>query len=359
MQHQRKNAILSTSVIACVVGLAGCNKHYRVDPVMSTSQSSGIPWTETSATAGFGTTEVEKINPYTYNGSTKEGVSGKSFYATASDTAEPDLEKRKEARNQLQSAIMRISDESTAIHLTAIKAAENNSNLFLGLPALGMSAAAAVSPLGAANSLSAGSTALQGSRSFVNEQVFRNALFDSIILLIQEDRHAKKEAIRENWSKSIAEYNVEAALQDAAEYHQAGSFYHGLALLADAANDKANKLRGSRSTLESPGVLSTFASKTDIARAESRAEAAADALKRLEALKASLEAQIPAIDAAINAAEDPAKKAELEGLKEKTLAQIATLETQITAANEGLAQAKEQLKQAQDKYREGIGMKGR
>jgi len=326
--------------MASVVGLAGCNKNYRVDPVMSTSQCSGIPWTETSATAGLGTTDVEKINPYTYNGSTKEGVSGKSFYATASDPDEPDLEKRKEARNQLQSAIMRISDESTAIHLTAIKAAENNTNLFLGLPALGMSAAATVSPLGAANSLSAASTALQGSRSFINEQVFRNTLFESIILLIEGDRKAKKEAIRAKWNDSIAEYNVEAALQDAAEYHQAGSFYHGLSLLADAANDRANLLRGSRNTLERPGAISTL---------EAKVVSAQRTLDQLNVEKATLLADKKKIEDAINKAPDEASKKTEEAKLKENATKIEVNKERIAAAEKELTKAKEQFKQAADK----------
>jgi hypothetical protein len=337
MRHTLTHRLSPFVVIASAVAVVGCNQKYRVDSVLSTDEGDGIPWKERSD-AGF-MTDVEKINPYTYNGKEVGSYSDSLYYIASND---PDESKRKNARNQLQSAIMRISDDTTAVHLTSIKATENNINLLLGIPAIGMSAAAAVSPLGAANSLSAASTGLQGSRSFVNEQVFRNTLFDSIILLIEEDRKTLRDAIRSKWDHPIAKYNIEAAIQDATDYHQRGSFYHGLALLADAAKDKVNMLRGSRTQLESPGVLQSFLAKTEIDTTNNTMKQAASLLQAWEKRLVGLEAE----------------KRQFEQLtpeqQEKSTRKLKNIEEDIDGVTKLIADGKEALKAARKAFDDAV-----
>jgi hypothetical protein len=339
MRHTLTHRLSPLAVLTAAVAIGGCNQKYRVDSVLSTDEKDGIPWKERSDT-GF-MTDVEKINPYTYNGKEVGSYADSLYFIASNDTDET---KRKQARNQLQSAIMRISDETTAVHLTSIKASENNINLLLGIPAIGMSAAAAVSPLGAANSLSAASTGLQGSRSFVIEQVFRNTLFDSIILLIEEDRRTVRDVIRGKYDKSITEYNVESAIQDATDYHQRGSFYHGLALLADAANDKANMLRGSRDRLEKPGVLQSFLSKTDIERANTVLENESRLLQALRTRLNGLENEKKGIN----------KDEGTEDERKKKQARLEAIEKEIEATTKSIADGQKSLDRAKKDLEDAV-----
>ncbi|MCC6968986.1 MAG: hypothetical protein IT434_02085 [Phycisphaerales bacterium] len=185
------------------------------------------------------------MNPYTYNPSGEE----RSLYQVASSYSTNASSERYQARNQLQNAILRLSDQAMSNHLARLKASESFWNNSLGFATLALAAGSAATTGGVATGLAAGATVTSGTRSLINEQEFRNALVESIILLIEKDRLKKLEEVRQAQSLPIEKYDVEQAIADAIDYHQRGSFYHGLALLAEAARKSGNELEQSTASI--------------------------------------------------------------------------------------------------------------
>lgn len=218
----------------------GCSSLYKPDPILITAYKDTFPW-EGTRFLSLGEKGVY-LNPYTYNpGDTATGTVSLWKIATDNNKAAKD---RVAARNLLQNAVLRISDQVTAHHLAKLKGYENNTNLILGSAALGLTGGAAVAGEAAAKALAVAATGVVGARELFNDQVFRNALIETIIAAIEADRSKYLEdVIHAGQKKPIEEYDVEAALKDANEYHFRGSFYHGLGLVRDAAEKENNRKR--------------------------------------------------------------------------------------------------------------------
>lgn len=241
-----KPRLLGLFSIVTLAPMVGCANAYRVDPVLNTDKNWTIPWQEWSLSEHH--VKVEVLNPYTYGGCPDSDHNivdaATSYYKLASDPvglgSVAGKEQARHARNQLQSAIIRLSQDTTSLHLAGLKSTEANVNLVLGMTAIGLSAGAAAAP-GAAQGLSAGAAFAGGSRALINEQVYRNALIETTIRLIDVSRAEKLLEIQRKQTLSVSDYNVEAAITDAVEYHERGSFFHGLSLLRAEAEKSAQQ----------------------------------------------------------------------------------------------------------------------
>ena len=216
--------------------LTGCASNYHTPPIFNTRQARVETWVKDKwyncTDADGPRTRREFINPYSYNPTAPlDGKSSKllkdrkdSFYAKA--TAPGTDAERKQARNQLQNAILRLSDNATARHLAGLKASENGANLILGGAAIGLSSGATVAATETAKLLSAAAASAGGLRGLANEQLYRNALGETIVRAIETDRSQfLTTIIIPNQQRPVEEYDMEAAIRDANEYHQRGSFY--------------------------------------------------------------------------------------------------------------------------------------
>jgi hypothetical protein len=146
-----------------------------------------------------------------------------------------------------------LADSSISKHLASIKATENNVNLLLGAATAGLTGGATVASEAGAKALSAAATGTNASRGMFNETTYRNALTESLIGSVETDRENKKDKILNRLSNEcIANYPVSVALADVQSYLNGGSFYHGLALIREAAELANTKRRGKDILLEDP-----------------------------------------------------------------------------------------------------------
>ena len=266
MKTQHHSLAVFALFIATAALLGGCASNYKVRPVTDTSRLETEPWVWKKWLGYLGVdgpqTRGEYLNPYTYNPSSVHSSGSKkktnhranSLYTQA--VSGPGGEARRQARNQLQNAILVLSDNATAKHLAGLKAAENAANLILGGAAIGLSSGASVAAVNAAKALSVASAGAGGFRGLVNEQLYRDALGETIVRAIETDRaQFLASIIVPNQKRPVADYDVAAALREANEYHHRGSFYHGLALVRESAEkanaeakEKADKSRAGEAT---------------------------------------------------------------------------------------------------------------
>lgn len=256
-------------VLLSIVALTGCTRdRYEVPMILMSDKSvigsrdDSVPWVAEWEGPGNRSLRYEVLNPYKYgpgsqssaaiqpsqpNGTTVPPTTqeAQSYYQIASSRVRFAGISPEQARNQLQSAIIRISNKAVSSHLASLKVSESFWNNSLGFSTLGLAAAATATTGGVATGLAAGATVTSGTRSLVNEQEFRNALVESIILLIEKDREKELDRITLLQAFPIDKYNVEQAIADATSYHSRGSFYHGLALLAEAARKSGNDVEQS------------------------------------------------------------------------------------------------------------------
>lgn len=154
---------------------------------------------------------------------------------------DPDKSERKRFRNELQNAIISVVKENTATHLSELKATENSGNLLLGASTIGLSGAAAVSPYAStARAFAAAASGTAGARGLFNEQVYRQTFAEGIIKLIQGNQLELAGQLRDWQTNSIDVYPVEAAISDAKEFENRGSFYNGMALMQKAIGEYTN-----------------------------------------------------------------------------------------------------------------------
>ncbi len=245
--HKYTNSAVLITVILCGFA-AGCGTAYKVTPVTSTRKAYVETWTERPRWYErlYRADRNIYLNPYTYNPANPHVLNGKSastnrigsfFWIAVNGTNE---EARMIARNQLQNAIMRLSDQMTASHLSELKSTENFGNILLGAATLGLTGGASVAAPVTAKAFSASATGTGGARELFNNQVYRNALLETLIGSIESDRQEFAMTITRKQTNSILKYDAESAIRDANEYHQRGSFYHGLALIREAA-EKSNQ----------------------------------------------------------------------------------------------------------------------
>lgn len=143
-------------------------------------------------------------------------------------------------RNDLQNAMFQVIKESTEQHLAGLKSTENNFNLLLGGATIGLAGGAAVASAETAKALAASASGTAGMQSLINSQLYRNTFVEAMIALIENDQATFLASIKTNQTRNIYDYTVEAAIEDAKEYEARGSFYHGLALLQEAVQNKIN-----------------------------------------------------------------------------------------------------------------------
>lgn len=209
---------------------------------------------------------VYQINPYLYNPTCKDLNScvNNSYYSQAANSGDSKCEiikegekiksvklgKQEQARNELIGVSLRLADSAVSNHLASTKATENNMNLLLGAATAGLTGGATVagSEL-AAKALSAAATGTNATRSMFNESVYRNALGETLVGAIESDRETRRATITDRLIECVSTYPVEIALSDIQKYLDAGSFYHGLALIREAA-EQANSVRRGKIVLE-------------------------------------------------------------------------------------------------------------
>lgn len=368
-----RRPFLTSTSLTLGLSLASCAEQYTVDPIISTERGTNpvdleqgkVAWKEKSKSVLSGAPSWV-INPYSY----QPPGWPQAPYAIAVGT-QFSSEERRTARNALQDALINVSADNTSIHLAGLRAAESNINVFLGAAGIGLSGGAAVATGAAAQALAAAATGMQGARALVNEQVYRNALTESIIRLIEADRAATLVDIHRKQAEPIGLYGVEAAIADANIYHLKGSFYHGLALLRAAAEAKAsaaiaNANASSQATSavdkESAALVALRAKEQSVAQLlavqnERLKGLAAEQTKLEGELKGLTDKKAPTADVAAKQKEvDDVKKdvgdlkpkiVELEAqLKQARQAVLDETAKQAAAAAEAAAKVAEQAKNA-------------
>ena len=138
--------------------------------------------------------------------------------------------------------LMMFSDQVCARELRSLSANQRTLDAaFTTSSTIFSSVASIVSGTGAKDILSVLSTTTGATGDHVNASVYRNAQAEFITRLIQADRVRIAKEIKQN-SADAAKYGRQRAIFDANQYHQACSLFHGLSLLADAADEKAEEL---------------------------------------------------------------------------------------------------------------------
>lgn len=140
---------------------------------------------------------------------------------------------------ECSSYLMRISDNICNIHLSGIFGNRAVTNVSLGILATGAGIAGGlVSGLAAANALSGASGFLTGTRSLMNEEVYRNYVAEAIIKEILANRSVSKDKINQALISSDSKQKItgiEQVKQRVSEYHNECSFYSGLSSLISKA----------------------------------------------------------------------------------------------------------------------------
>ncbi len=138
--------------------------------------------------------------------------------------------------------LMMVSDQICAKELRALSANQRTISASLSTAETALSAAATVVTGDLADNILSGLATTTGStRGHINSEVFRGAQSEAITLLIQADREAIANRLVGPKAAKTS-YTEHEANYFANEYHQACSLYNGLALLTEAAGDKAKTL---------------------------------------------------------------------------------------------------------------------
>lgn len=147
----------------------------------------------------------------------------------------------KNIRNRLQTRIMELSDRVCEQHKGDIVANAALINSSLGILTSVLSGTSAIVGGQAAKSALAAVAAMTNAgRDTISETFYQQRLVDAIIRSIDASREEMEAIINSKRESSTTanDYNVDEAVRDALLYHQRCSFYHGITVLADAA-DKA------------------------------------------------------------------------------------------------------------------------
>ena len=197
---------------------------------------------------------VLQLNPYTYGGYYKKAANVESDSANSCNNGSPPktekqigtlptkFTERERARNALIGASLRLSDIAISSHLASMKSAEVDFNMLFGLATSGLTAGASVAGAATAKALSAAATGTNASKSIFNETTYRNALGETLVSAIDADLISKKQKILEKLLYlCVDSYPVDIALDDVQNYKDSGSFYNGLALVRQAAEQNTAK----------------------------------------------------------------------------------------------------------------------
>jgi hypothetical protein len=237
---------------AAALALSGCaamNDLYRADEVVKSprGRNDGLPHERIAAVNLSHSPYCElvvraqggELAPPAARGSPRNPRTCRGPDAAERDT-EPRLDPnakmtKEEARNLLQSLLIKRSERICETHKGAIVSYSAGANLSLTLISAALGTAGALATGGTTQVLS-GLSALAGtSRAGIQEDVFHKLLAPAVVKQINQDRTEYLDKISPNREKSVSQYNVADAVADVMRYHDRCSFYSGLASLTEKA----------------------------------------------------------------------------------------------------------------------------
>lgn len=283
--EQEAKSVKSNLLLILLISsfLTGCGSAYRPPDIFTENDINTIETSICANMCGYNPfTLVQRsfignptaqINPYKFKingelslyavalGPITTACTRKKSSKDASVTGE--LGNREIARNELIGTAIRLADAAISTHLGSIKSTETNMNLFFGAATAGLTGGASVAGTEAgAKVLSAAATGTNAGRSIFNETTYRNALGETLTGSIETDRDVKRsELIDRLTSECVSSYPVGIALADVQKYLAGGSFYHGLALIREAAEQANSKRRGKDILLEDPITKQIYENK--------------------------------------------------------------------------------------------------
>lgn len=206
---------IRTLILAGTVAiLQGCGGVYSVSPLFNSTQ---LPTTESLRDFY---TDTGQIN-----------VGGQAFEMLFT------IAKTKEPRNALLTRLRLASDDLCNAHLSNMRATATNINLGFGTATSLFTGAAALSTGGTAQTLAAVGAFTSASQVRFSEEVYRNNFADALIRVIQAERATKRSKLDNGMSQESDLYPVEQGILDIREYHDACSFFNGMAVITAKASD--------------------------------------------------------------------------------------------------------------------------
>lgn len=181
----------------------------------------------------------------------------RSATASAESQTEPALSPRDYLIN-----LMMVSDRVCARDLARMSSDQRTINASLSTTSTALSSAASTVTGGLADNILSGGAALLGaSRDHINAEVYRTTQPEIVTLLIQTDREEMARALLV--AKPERTFSQQETIYYANKYHQACSQYHGLALLSEAATNKAKEIKDQQSSLRSISMPEKEEKKTE------------------------------------------------------------------------------------------------
>lgn len=214
------SAALRLGLVAAVgFAVAGCE--FISEFVQDVSVKPVVAFTDKEANDIKKKQDIEVINVKKYMISTNENAN---------------IDKKK--RNQIQSEIMARSDANCAKFRKFLFAVHGTRKLFLRSITLAMSGAGTIVTGGASQVFSGISTGFQGVDETYDAEILQKQAITLILQTIRSTRKSLKKDINDNRKKlEIDDYSVEAAVQDAGEYHNLCSLTEALAVLGSAVEE--------------------------------------------------------------------------------------------------------------------------
>ena len=177
--------------------------------------------------------------PVTANGNPEGNTSTEALSSPTDNTSFSQICKPEVTGDDLKECaafLMRMSDEICNVHLSKIFGDRAVTNVTLGILAAGAGIAGGIVPgLVAANALSGASGFLTGTRSLLNEEVYRNYVAEAIIKEIKGNRDRLAIDIQNGIIGKAPKDNqlvgVEQVALKVSRYHNECSFYAGLSSL--------------------------------------------------------------------------------------------------------------------------------
>jgi hypothetical protein len=268
--RRTKHAAGVVSLLYCALLLVGCNKTeglmYQTPVIISDEPNH---WS----------TQNQKINPHEFK--FRVGDTHTVFEQALTDRV---------YRDHLQDEIMALSDRVTERHLAAVMETADFWNFGWGTATTVLGAVGAVAgPAAPAYSAAAGGT--NAIRTLGQESFWKKAFADAITSAIRAERRLEAVRIREyRLDHDVDSYNVSNAVADAIQYHQLGSFYHGIELVrrdTEKASSERNDLAADAKPLppareDLPDLEAADDKLTDLYK--EHAAAGADAAKQAAAI---------------------------------------------------------------------------
>ena len=164
-----------------------------------------------------------------------------NFYS--SDTARRNNLTPEQYRNNIVTVYMAGIDSRYYNFITALSSQNKGSNLGIGTIALGLSSGASIAGERAANLLSAGSSFATGAQAQINQKLYYEKTLPAIIAGMNTNRDKVKQNILKNIRKTAAEYPIEAAFAQLADFQNAASIDSGIEQITAAASAEASEQR--------------------------------------------------------------------------------------------------------------------